>query len=78
MENLNWFSAFLSHGKFKLVMEKSLNFIAQFLYRVRTGLGNSLKNGSVLENSLNFEFLAFVLEKSLIFSKNALKIYSYP
>ena len=25
------FSAFLSHGKFKLVMEKSLNFIAQFL-----------------------------------------------
>ena len=26
------FSAFLSHGKLKLVMEKSLNFIAQFLY----------------------------------------------
>ena len=26
------FSVFLSHGKFKLVMEKSLNFIAQFLY----------------------------------------------
>ena len=42
------------------------------------GLENSLKNGSVLENSLNFEILAFVLEKSLIFSKNALEIYSYP
>ena len=26
------FSSFLSHGKFKLVTEKSLNFIAQFLY----------------------------------------------
>ena len=25
------FSAYLSYGKFKLVMEKSLNFIAQFL-----------------------------------------------
>ena len=25
------FSAFFSHGKFKLVMEKSLNFIAQLL-----------------------------------------------
>ena len=26
------FSVFLSYGKFKLVMKKSLNFIAQFLY----------------------------------------------
>ena len=26
------FSAFLSHGKLKLVMEKSLNFIVQFQY----------------------------------------------
>ena len=26
------FLAFLSHGKLKLVMENSLNFIAQFLY----------------------------------------------
>ena len=25
------FSAFFSHGKFKLLMEKSLNFIAKFL-----------------------------------------------
>ena len=26
------FSALLSHGKLKLIMEKSLNFIAKFLY----------------------------------------------
>ena len=27
-----WFSAFLGHAKFKLVMEKSLKLIAQFLH----------------------------------------------
>ena len=32
---------------------------------VRTGLEKSLKNGTVLENSFNFEILAFVLQKLL-------------
>ena len=66
----------LEHAHFYFVFNATA--IIQIVYRVRTGLENSLKNGSVLENSLNFEILASVLEKSLIFSKNALKIYSYP
>ena len=32
---------------------------------VRTGLEKSLKNGTVLENSFNFEISAFVLQKLL-------------
>ena len=45
---------------------------------VCTDLEKSLKSGTVLENSLNFEILAFVLEKSLNCFKNSLKICKYP
>ena len=44
---------------------------------VCTGLEKSLKNETVLE-TLNFEILAFVLEKSLNCFENSLKICKYP
>ena len=41
-------SAFLSCGIFQLVVEKSLNFIAQFLYEHCTGEGKSVYSSSYL------------------------------
>ena len=44
---------------------------------VHTGLEKSLKNGTVLENSLNFKISAFVLEKyCLEFCQKLLEIFA--